>query len=324
MASVLVIGTTRGVFALREGEAEWKLLGQGLTNRSVECLERGPDGTLWAGTSGNGMARSTNLEDWQPVVNELSGRGVHSILIHPEQPGIGLYGTSPAGLHLGVNNGASTQELPALRSHPGASHWTYPSPPYRSRLHRLYLHPRDSNVVICGILTGGVYLSADIGQSWHERTSGVGRQILDLQLHPNTPARLYATTPIGFFLSENLGESWQERNQGLAYPYTNAVAVYPAEPEVAFLLAHRSAAGGGGIYRTQNAGQRWEPCSGLPFQADLLYTSVIVAHNQLLVGTNRGDVYLSRDLGTTWGKIRAALPPITCMKLAGAPATKGT
>lgn len=322
MASVLVIGTTRGVFALREDEAEWKLLGQGLPNRSIECLELGPDG-IWAGTSGNGMARSSNLEEWQPLVNELSGRGVHAILFHPEQPGIGLYGTAPAGLHLGVNSGMSIQELPALKQHPGSSHWTYPSAPYRSRLHRLFLHPRDSNVIVVGILSGGVYLSADVGQSWHERVSGVGRHILDLHLHPAAPARLYATTPIGYFVSENLGEEWVECNSGLAYTYANSLALYPGEPDVAFLASHRTAQGGGGIYRTQNAGKRWEPCAGLPFQADLLYTSVIVSHNQLLVGTNRGDVYLSRDLGTTWGKIRAALPPITCMKLASAPAPKG-
>lgn len=323
MGSVLVIGTSQGVIVLGEGETEWKLLGQGLTGRLVQCLNVDQGGCLWAGTAANGLARCDDRATWQTVVNPLSGASVHAIAFHPAQSGILLCGTAPATLHLSLDAGHTVQELPMLRQHPGAGHWTYPAAPYRSRLHRLFLHPRDPNVVVAGVLTGGVYVSGDVGQTWHERQTGVGRHILDLAMHQGAPNRLYAATPIGYYVSENFGESWEERNAGLAYPYVSALAVYPTEPDIAFLAAHKTAQGGGGIYRTQDAGLRWEPCAGLPFDSQLLYTSLAVGHNQLIVGTNRGDVYQSRDLGSTWGKIRAALPPVQCLKLAEAPAMKG-
>jgi hypothetical protein len=323
MGSVLVIGTSQGVVALGEGDAEWKLLGQGLTGRAVQCLSVDLNGGFWAGTAANGLARCQDLADWQPVVNNLSGASIHSLAFHPAQPGIVLCGTAPAALQLSLDGGHTLQELPMLRQHPGAGHWTYPSAPYRSRLHRLFLHPRDSNVLVAGVLTGGVYVSGDVGQTWHERQAGVGRHILDLTMHPGAPSRLYAATPIGFSLSDDFGETWQERTSGLAYPYVTAIATYPTEPDIVFLAAHKNAQGGGGVYRTQNAGTRWEPCAGLPYEPQLLYTSLVVGHNRLIVGTNRGDVYQSRDLGSTWGKIRAALPPIHCLKLAEAPVMKG-
>ena len=315
MPAVVAIGTSKGVFVLAETDGEWKLLGQGLNGLHIHCLQPTDNAQLWAGTDGNGLQYTSNLQDWHPVVNELSGRGVHSLVFHPKQSSVMLCGTSPASLFLSVDRGKNFEELPALRKHPSSDHWSYPDAPYRSRLQRLYLHPHDLDVIYAAVLSGGFYLSGDVGQSWQERTKGLGRQVLDLQGHAMLPGRLYACTPIGFYVTENLGEVWLERNNGLAYLSAAALAVHPEEPNVVFLSSHRSAAGGGTVYRSPSAGQRWEACEGLPFGADLRYSAMAISKDQFVVATNQGDLFLSRDLGSTWGKVRAALPPITCLCL---------
>lgn len=315
MSAILAIGTTNGVYVLAENPGEWKMLGQGLLGRPVHTLAATPQAQLWAGTAATGLFVTSNLEDWQPVVSDLSGKGVHSIVFHPKQRGVMLCGSAPASLWLSLDAGKSFRELPALRQHPSATHWSYPEPPYRSRLQRLYLHPHDLDVVYASILTGGFYLSGDVGQSWQDRSKGLGRVVHDLQGHAMLPGRLYACGPTGFYVTENLGEAWIERSQGLAYLHTGALAVHPEEPNVVYLSSHRGPAGGGGIYRSANAGQKWEACSGLPFAADLRYTCMAVSHSHFFVATNTGDIFLSRDLGSTWGKIRTALPPIQCLTL---------
>lgn len=315
MSAVLAIGTTQGVYILAESPGDWKLLGQGLIGRHIHCLQATADGTLWAGTESTGLYTSKNLEEWHPLVNDLSGKGIHSILFHPKESSVMLCGTAPASLYLSLDRGKNFQELPALRQHPGSQHWGYPEPPYRSRLHRLALHPTDMDVIYAGVLSGGFYLSGDVGQSWQERTKGLGRLVHDLCGHPLLPGRIYACSPVGFYVSENLGEAWVERNHGLAYLHTGVLAVHPDEPNVVFLSSHRSAQGGGTVYRSPNAGQRWEACSGLPFAADIRFGAMVMRGDSLVVGSSQGDIFLSRDLGTTWRKIRAAMPPITCLTL---------
>lgn len=315
MSAVLAIGTAKGAFVLAETPDEWKLIGQGLTGLHVNCLQSTTDAQLWAGTAANGLSYTANLEDWHPVVNDLSGRGIYSMVFHPKQPKVILCGTAPASLFLSLDRGREFQELPALRKHPSSDKWSYPEAPYRSRLHRLNLHPHDLDVVYAAVLSGGFYLSGDVGQTWQERSKGLGRVVTDLQGHALLPGRLYACSPIGFYVTENLGEEWMERNHGLAYLNTGVLAVHPEEPNVVFLSSHNSAEGGGTVYRSSNAGQRWEACEGLPFAAKLRYTAMAITHDRFMVANNHGDIFLSRDLGSTWGKIRTALPPVTCLKL---------
>ncbi len=314
MSEVVAIGTQRGVFLLSEVGPEWTLVGQGLSQFEVTCLRVTANSRLLAGTSGNGISYSDDHVEWRPLANSLSGRGVYSLELHPEQAEVMLAGTAPASLQLSLDSGQNFQELETLRKHPSASNWSYPEPPYRSRLLRLYLHPKDSNVFLAAVQTGGVYVSGDVGQSWHERSKGLGRTIHDLQIHPEAPGRLYAAGPIGFYLSENLGESWQERNSGLAYLHTGALAVYPDDPDILFLSSHHNARGGCALYRSSNGGQSWQACAGLPFESHLRFTCLASKAGYVMMGCSDGGLFLSRDLGVTWGKVRSNLPPLTCLK----------
>lgn len=315
MSAILSIGTNNGVYVLGETPGEWKLMGEGLYGRQVTCLQPSDSGQLWVGTAQSGLHLSKDLESFSPVFNDLSGHGIYSLVFHPKQSSVILCGTAPASLHLSLDSGKKFQELSALRHHPSASKWSYPDPPYRARLHRLFLHPTDLDVICAAVLGGGFYLSGDVGQSWHERSKGLGRLVHDLQGHPLLPGRLYACSPIGFYVTEDLGESWQERNHGLAYLHTGCLAVHPEEPNIVFLSAHRNAQGGGAVYRSPNAGQRWESCEGLPFSADLRFPCMAIRGSYFVVASSSGDLFLSRDLGSTWGKIRTGLPPISCLSL---------
>ena len=77
------------------------------------------------------------------------------------------------------------------------------------------------------------------------------------------------------------------------------------------------------VYRTRDAGRSWEPLTrGLP-QRDALETVLrdAMATDSLnpagvYFGTRSGQLWGSRDGGSSWTLIRAGLPPIVCVKAA--------
>jgi len=77
------------------------------------------------------------------------------------------------------------------------------------RINRLAFHPSTPNIMYAGASSGGVFRSANGGDSWVLSSSGItDPQIGGLLVLPTNPSVVLACTPSGIFRSANDGRGW--------------------------------------------------------------------------------------------------------------------
>ena len=136
-------------------------------------------------------------------------------------------------------------------------------------------HPDRSGTALAGTEPAALFLSRDGGQTWSER-----REVAELRerygwyLPYSSGAgcirgfafagdRLYAAAEVGGLLrSDDCGETWQLAKgstgqphspaEGFVHPDVHSVVVHPSSPDLVY------APTGGGLYRSQDGGERWE------------------------------------------------------------------
>ncbi|MGB3144790.1 MAG: glycosyl hydrolase, partial [Maribacter sp.] len=173
----------------------------------------------------------------------------------------------------------------------------------------------------------GIYKSEDGGKTWKnmglEKTGRIGRVIV----HPTNPDIVYAAAlghtygpqqERGVYKTEDGGKSWKriffvDENTGAA-----ELAIDPKNPDrllVGMWSIHinnwglNSGGPGGGVYRTTDGGETWEPLSkkGLPGGAEYPVgkTAVAIAPSEpnivyALFEIDSPALYRSEDFGETW------------------------
>lgn len=173
----------------------------------------------------------------------------------------------------------------------------------------------------------GIYKSEDAGKTWQhmglEKTGRIGRVIV----HPTNPDIVYAASlghtygpqqERGVYKTIDGGKNWKriffvDENTGAA-----ELALDPENPDrllVGMWSIHintwglRSGGAGGGIYRTTDGGDSWEPMTakGLPGGKDnpVGKTAVAISHSNpnivyALFEIDSPALYRSEDFGETW------------------------
>lgn len=318
MSIVLAVGTSTGLLVL-SGNADpgsWKTMGQSLTGKSVTCLSSNQAGHLYVGTKGYGVYRTTTLEDWTAFTAGLSTAQVTALECDPLHPDRIFCAASPGQFHVSCRQGADFEVRRSLRALPSADKWSNPVPPYQPIIRRIYAHPGRPDLVLVAVQSGGIYLTADGGQNWQDKSKGLPADVRDFRIHPAQPGRVYAATRVGLFRSDDLGVSWTGLNDGLTSLDCEVVCVSVEEPEAVFCISHRSASGGGYVFRSPNGGQKWKLCPGqLPFSPELRYTTMVSGRGWLFLGTASGDLYGSTDFGHSWQLYRTKISPIQSLHI---------
>ena len=173
----------------------------------------------------------------------------------------------------------------------------------------------------------GIYKSEDGGETWKnmglEKTGRIGRVLV----HPTNPDIVYAAAlghtygpqqERGVYRTKDGGETWKrilfiDENTGAA-----ELAMDPKSPDrllVGMWSIHinnwglNSGGPGGGVYRTTDGGDTWEPLSkkGLPGgdKNPVGKTAVAISHSQpnivyALFEIDSPALYRSNDFGDTW------------------------
>lgn len=173
----------------------------------------------------------------------------------------------------------------------------------------------------------GIYKSTDGGKTWKnmglEKTGRIGRIIV----HPTNPDIVYAAAlghtygpqkERGVYKTEDGGKTWKlvffvDENTGAA-----ELAIDPKNPDrllvgmwsIQFNTWGLNSGGpGGGVYRTTDGGQSWNPLSekGLPGGKDnpVGKTAVAISHSEpnivyALFEIDSPALYRSEDFGDTW------------------------
>lgn len=258
----------------------------------------------------------------------------------PEQPGRLWAGTIPGGLFRSDDGGASWQLNRPLWDQPERKDWGgggYDEP----GIHSICVDPRDSQRLAVAISTGGIWRSADGGDSWVQSAQGMIAEYMppDRREEGNVqdvhclvqcradPSVFWVQHHCGAYLSRHGGEQWQS----LAVPpsvFGFAVACHPSQPGTAWFVPaikdekRYPVDGRLVVARTRDFGASFELLSaGLPDDEsyDLVYRhglAIDQTGERLAFGSTTGGLWLSEDGGDHWQALTARLPPVYAVAFA--------
>ena len=248
MATVLLVGTKKGLFTLR-GDAtreSWSIEAPHFLGHLVYHVVLDPRDrrTLLAaaktGHLGPTVFRSTDLgKTWQEASNPPAfekvpdgekGRVVdHVFWLEPgpaDEAGAWYAGTSPPALFRTEDAGDSWTPVPGWNDHPMWGTWTEEGAdgtPDGSILHSINVDPRDARHVYVGVSGGGVFESTDGCATWAPLNTGCaadfdprpddeiefGHDPHCVRLHPLAPDVLWQQNHCGIYRMQRPEGVWQ-------------------------------------------------------------------------------------------------------------------
>jgi len=306
----------------------------------------GPNSMHWGGTlrSSDDYGQTwTNPEEANvkfPAATGVALKQIWQIMPGRDGEPDTLYcGVEPAAIFVSRDAGATWRLNDGLWNHPQRPRWE----PGGGGLclHTILLDPVDANRVRVAISTGGMYVTEDGGVSWRPSNHGVradflpekypefGQCVHKVVQSKRRPDRMFLQNHWGLYRSDDRGESWSDIANGVPSDFGFGLAIHPNDPESAWIVPLESdqfrctPEGKLRVYRTRDAGARWEPLSnGLP--QDGAYETVLrdgVAVDSLdrtgvYFGTRSGKIFGSSNEGESWAELLDGLPPVISVKTA--------
>ena len=267
-----------------------------LTSQSADGV------SVLAGTD-QGVYRWHGAEKrWEHLPSVLDQFPIWSLVQSPHERNVLLAGTRPAALFRSENAGRSWTRLPVeFPAHCRAVE--------RPRVTQILFDPQDPLAVWAGVEIDGVYRSTDGGRTWAKRIEGlISDDIHGLAVvRDNGRRKLFATTNKGLHLSLDDGESWQFRQLDSEWQYTRAI-VERADGRGTIFLSNGNGPPGstGRLLRSRDYGETWSDAR-LPGELNSTLWCIAVHPsnpNLVFVCTNYGQLYLSKDGGDTWAKLK--------------------
>jgi hypothetical protein len=256
-----------------------------------------------------------------------------------DQPDRVYAGTQPSALFVSDDGGRTYDLVDGLWDHPHRPTWGAGFG--GQAVHTVLPDPRDPDAVLVAMSTGGVYRTADGGESWAPSNAGIsayflpdpnpeyGQCVHKVARDPVEPDRLYAQNHHGVYRSSDAGATWHSIADGLPSDFGFAMVAHPRRSGVVYNFPierdgmrfppERRCR----VYRSGDAGASWEALSdGLP--EDPFYPAVLrdamcaddADPAGVYFGTRSGAVYASRDEGDSWSLVAANLPDVLCVRAA--------
>ncbi len=258
-----------------------------------------------------------------------------------DAPGELWAGTIPGGLFRSRDHGATWQLIRSLWDRPERLEWMgggYDHP----GIHSIVVDPRDPARVTLGVSCGGVWVSADAGETWHVSARGMRFPFMPpaQQDNPNIqdphrivacPARpetLWAQHHCGIYRSTDAAATWTEITDVAPSSFGFAVAVHPSDPDTAWFVPaikdERRVPVDARLVvtRTRDGGKRFDVLrAGLPKEPsyDLVYRHGLAVDStgtRLAMGSTTGGLWISEDGGDAWQCVSLNLPPISAVRFA--------
>ncbi len=358
--AVLLIGTRKGLWIARSDDdrRSWSLHGPDELRSEVHAVAvdtRGEHPRLFMASRhwhwGPQILHSDDLgTTWERGVDgairfpEDTGRtleAVWSISPSPTEPDVVWAGTEPSALFRSTDNGQSFSMVRPLWDHPHREQWGAGFG--GQAIHTVLPHPSEPQQVTVAMSTGGVYRTADGGDSWAPANQGISAVFMpeDMQypefgqcVHKVTrdaadPNRLYAQNHGGVFRSDDAADSWTSIAQGLPSDFGFPVVAHPHRSGTVYLFPLEGADGRFPpdgtcrVWRSSDAGETWEELAkGLPdsgFYAGVMRDAMCVDQADpagVYFGSRDGSVFASNDDGASWHAVAEHLPDVLCVRAA--------
>ena len=360
MSDRLLVASRKGLFQFRRQTAgAWALSRTAFLGSPVSMVLADPrDGALYAaldlGHFGCKLHRSDDGGETWTEIAAPSYEGIDAEDPDPpslkliwaleaggqDEPGVLWAGTIPGGLFRSADRGASWSLVRGLWDEPRRKEWFgggYDKP----GIHSVLVHPQDSRRITLGISTGGVWESADGGQTWTLGGEGLRAAYLPPEqaydrLHQDVhrlvrctaqPDHLWIQHHNGVFHSTEGGARWTELTPPVS-AFGFAVAAHPSRPGTAWFAPavkdeYRYPVDGRLVVnRTEDGGKSFTTLSeGLPQEDayDLTYRHGLAVDDtgeRLAMGSTTGGLWFSEDGGDHWSGVQARLPPIYAVRFA--------
>jgi hypothetical protein len=205
-----------------------------------------PPTTVYAGTEGNGVYRSTNGGvSFDPFSGGLAGAALN---VRALVPG----GTTYAGTENGLFSSSGGDWAPVAQGQE-----TNPPTKLNRSVQTFLTNPTTPGQMLAGTAFGGVYRSSDGGSTWTPPAVGngmpAGETVWGLTAHPFTAGLVFAATTSGVYRSTDFGSSWSLASDGIPGSATTLrVWVDTENPNIYYAGTANS-----GVYRSINAGVTW-------------------------------------------------------------------
>jgi photosystem II stability/assembly factor-like uncharacterized protein len=258
---------------------------------------------------------------WRRADSSINGLTVWSIAVDPSDSRVIFAGTgapSRAALFRSRDAGESWTRL-------GVEFPEFCAGVNRPRLLTISVDPDDGQQVWFGVEEGGAWRTRDAGDSW-ERVDGEHAGIRNSDIHAISIIGATASSPKAVLVltvncvhrSVDDGLTWEgelsrDRFEGLYYTRT----VMPLPGSEALLLAVGDGTPGRRtqIYRSNDRAKSWSAMQleTVPNSTVWVFGAHSSAPQLVFAGTKYGDLFRSRDSGTTWSKEWRAFSEITAV-----------
>ncbi|MBC7326739.1 DUF4434 domain-containing protein [bacterium] len=210
---------------------------------------------------------------FQILNNGLTDYFVECIAVNPRNPDIILLGTQ-GGIYRTTDGGKSWKRI--NQGFPPPQRYSYSSP-----IGAICFDPNNPDIVYAGVGRprqareggdgqgqGAIYRSDDGGLGWYRVDNNQlppDAVVSDIEVKPGDSSVILVATNKGVFRSDDGGKNWKPSNQGLPHLFVQEVAFAPSQPNRVYLTLLTTARGeqswNGGIYRSDDCGKSWVPCS---------------------------------------------------------------
>lgn len=355
MTTTLHVASRKGLFRFRRRSAGWEaaappgFLGEPLTAVLVDA----PDGTSYAalrlGHFGVKLHRSEDGgASWREITAPAFPPGAPADEKAPavdlvwtlvgggtNEPGVLWAGTIPGALFRSPDRGESWTLVDSLWNLPEREKWAgggYDDP----GIHSIHVDPGSGRRITLGVSTGGVWRSADGGESWSQAGTGLRaaymppamaydpavQDVHRLAHCPAAPDVVWCQHHNGMFRSTDGGTTFTEITDVAPSVFGFAVAAHPRDPECAWFVPAvkdecRVPVGGRLVVtRTTDGGRSFTAFGdGLPSTGsyDLIYRHALAIDDsgeRLAMGSTTGNLWTSDDGGERWTLVSGHLPPI--------------
>lgn len=326
---VILTGLIFPAFPMAAGDNVWTT--KGPTGEKIQALAIDPaqPATLYAGTYGGGVFKSTDSGGtWAAVNAGLTNLYVFALAINPASSatlyagthGAGVFkSTDSGGTWAATNTGLTNLSVGALAIDPAApatlyagefdggvfkssdsgGTWTAVNTGLRSPyVEALAIDPAAPATLYAGTNGPQVFKSTDSANTWGATGPGPNNpwgygSVFALAINPVTPATLYAGTDYGLFKSTDGGGSWTDISTDLTR-IVLSLAVDPVNP--ATLYAGTSV---GGVFKSTNADNGWTPFNAGLGNLHVKALAIDPSTSRIYAGTDNGVYeYRTVELGT--------------------------
>lgn len=357
VTTYVAIGTRKGLWLAREDDGAWSVgsdphfVMEEVPAIAWDTAAAG-DPRLLVGVRsehwGPTIATSDDLgASWQdpdrgairfPEGTDAALERVWHIHADPVRPGSVWAGCEPHSLWRSTDGGRSFTLNRGLWDHPHKGDW-FPGGG-GACLHTVLTDAADDDRVLVALSTGGVYRSADGGESWQAASRGIqasflpdpepdhGQCVHKVARDAGDPMRMYAQNHGGVYRSDDGGDRWTSIADGLPADFGFSILAHPTAPGTAWVIPlvadYRRLPPDGRlrVWRTADAGDSWtESEAGLPddYWGCVLRDAACVTSDGaggalVVLGTRDGWVFASADEGRTFSEVARHLPDVLSVR----------